>query len=274
MKNISDKSKKYISGIPVVRWIVLKLLKFFARDITIKNPYTGDDVLLNLYRHKSYWYFGAGRERASMNKFHQLISAGYNVVELGGHIGFISQYFSKLVGNTGSVLVFEPGANNLPYIKVNLGGKKNIKLIEKAISNQSGYAVFYEDNISGQNNSLLEDYKNVNLDYKNQFEKLVKTENIVEITTLDDYLAEHGMTCDFIKIDIEGYELYALMGMPNALKNLKSMMVEVRKNQEKVFKILIENGFTIEDEYGNKMMPPPLNFKGNIFAIKMDVQYN
>lgn len=111
---------------------MLKVLKLVSIDIAIRNPYTGDRLLLNLYRHKGYWYFGMGRERATMEKFRQLIPAGSNVVEIGGHIGFISQYFSMLVGETGNVVVFEPGSNNLPYTEANLKSKKKCQTGDKS----------------------------------------------------------------------------------------------------------------------------------------------
>lgn len=77
-----------------------------------------------------------------MKKFSELISSGDTVVEIGGHIGFISQYFSQLVGEEGKVIVFEPGSNNLQYIKKNILGKDNIYLEQMAISDRSGTAFF------------------------------------------------------------------------------------------------------------------------------------
>jgi FkbM family methyltransferase len=268
-KNSIDKLKVFLSGIPVLRWMVLKLLKFISRDITIHNPYTGDRLLLNLYRHKGYWYFGRSRERATMEKFRQLIPPGSNVVEIGGHIGFISQFFSMLVGEAGKVIVFEPGSNNLTYTEANLKSK-NIQLVKKAVSDKLGEAIFYEDNITGQNNSLLSDYKNADSVSKTHSEKLEKHKTVVQVTTLDNYLDENDLTCDFIKIDIEGFELNALRGMPKTLQKCKSLMIEVTENQEEVSKILITNSFGIEDEEGNKMVDIPRTFNGNIFALKLN----
>ena len=43
---------------------------------------------------------------------------------------YISIFFSKLVGGSGSVIVFEPGTNNLAYIKKNIRSDKfkNVRL--------------------------------------------------------------------------------------------------------------------------------------------------
>jgi FkbM family methyltransferase len=269
-KNPVDKLKVFLSRIPFLRLMALKLLRLISRDITIHNPYTRDRLFLNLYHHKGYWYFGRSRERATMEKFRKLIPAGSVVVEIGGHIGYISQYFSMLVGEAGKVIVFEPGSNNLPYTEANLKSRKNVYLVKKAISDKLGEAIFYEDNITGQNNSLLSEYKNADSVSKSHSEKLVKHKRVVQVTTLDNYLDENDLVCDFIKIDIEGFELNALRGMSKTLQKCKSLMIEVTENQEEVSQILMANQFSIEDEDGNKMAPIPSTFNGNIFALKFN----
>ena len=251
-----DRVKNFVSRLPLLRSIALKLLILISRDITIANPYTGDRLLVNMYRHKAYWYFGRSRERATMERFKSLISRGDTVVEIGGHIGFISQYFSLLVGNEGRVIVFEPGSNNLPYAEVNLR-KDNVKLEKVVIADKIGEAVLYEDNITGQNNSLLPNYKNVASVSASHNTRLVKTKVPVQITTLDKYLQDNGITCHFIKIDIEGYELNALRGMKNTLKSCEHLMIEVTNNQADVSNILMSGGFSIEDATGVQLMPIP-----------------
>jgi len=52
----------------------------------------------------------------------------------GGHIGFTSLYFAKLVTPSGKVIVFEPGPNNFQYIKTNTSKASNILLEEAGCS--------------------------------------------------------------------------------------------------------------------------------------------
>jgi FkbM family methyltransferase len=81
--------------------------------------------------------------------FKKLINTGDTIVEVGGHIGYVSLYFSRLVGPKGKVIIFEPGSNNLPYIKQNIrqngDSTRNIQLIEAAVGKNKGEAIFYED---------------------------------------------------------------------------------------------------------------------------------
>lgn len=118
---------------------------------------------VNTYRHKGYWYHNRGRELPTMEFFASLIQTGDTVIEAGGHIGYITQYYSRLVGEEGRVAVFEPGCNNASYIDHNVRGLSNVVLERIAVASENGTATFYEDNVTGQNNSLLSDYEGAEL---------------------------------------------------------------------------------------------------------------
>jgi FkbM family methyltransferase len=63
-----------------------------------------------------------------MALFARLVRPQDTVIDVGGHIGYLSQYFAQLVGRRGQVIVFEPGPNNLPYTRANLRAKPNVRL--------------------------------------------------------------------------------------------------------------------------------------------------
>src|SRR5215472_16913172 len=146
-----------IAQLPVVRPLAAMALRVTAKDIRMRHPWTGDRLYLNTYKHRTYWIHGKEREKACMERFRRLVTEGDAVLDIGGHIGYTAQYFSKLVGELGNVIVFEPGRNNLPYILKNLESKTNVILEELAASDKSGEATLYEDTITGQNNSLIAD---------------------------------------------------------------------------------------------------------------------
>jgi len=206
---------------------------------------------LNTYAHKGYWYHGGDREQDTMHGFARLIKQSDMVLELGGHIGFITQYFSALVGDDGEVIVFEPGLNNLPYIRKNIEHLPNTVLVEAGVGDFDGNATFYEDALSGQNNSLLEEYdvlkhnKQISNDSSNVAAKQIS------VVKVDSFL-KNKQPPDFIKIDVEGYEYKVLQGMSNTLKNKPKLMIEITRNQKEIHDLIGSYGYQMLDD---KMRP-------------------
>ncbi len=227
------------------------LLKLFSRlnpgNINIRHHMVPDKkILLHSFKHKNYWYHGKNRERNSMMLFRKLLKQGDTVVEVGGHIGYLSLYFLELVSGKGQVHVFEPGSNNLPYIRKNLENIPNVNIVEKAASDHNGEARFYIENITGQNNSLIRDYevflKNKELSFSNE----VSREVVINTIRLDDFLDEENVSPDFIKIDVEGAELDVINGMLSCLSNDKPMlMIEITRKHKEIYDTLNKNGYVM-----------------------------
>lgn len=258
--------REKLSQIPLLRQCVIHAFRLLQRDIHITNPWTGHKLRLNSYRHKGYWYFGKSREHETMVLFETLIRQGDTVLEVGGHIGFITQYFSKLVAQQGKVVVFEPGLNNIRYTEENVYGLQNTTLERKAVSSENGIATFYEDNLTGQNNSLLSDYKNADLVAKTHAATLVRIPRQVEVVTIDSYVDVHGLKPDFLKIDVEGCEYQVLLGAAKTLRSVPALMVEVTMQHDAVTKLLREAGFRLLDEHKNLL--EKITADGNVFALR------
>src|SRR5438132_11913070 len=147
-----------IHEIPWLRKLFLLCLRNTGWiNFYMRHPYTGDLFRLNLYRHKGYWYHGKFRARACMLLSQYLIEPHFSVIDVGGHIGFLTLFFAGLA-EKGTVVVFEPGTNNLPYLRKNIENKKNISLFEKAVGDEEKLVKFHLENITGQNNTVLPHY--------------------------------------------------------------------------------------------------------------------
>jgi FkbM family methyltransferase len=218
-------------------------LRLFSRinlgDIHIKHHVTGDRILVHSFAHKGYWFHGQNREKETLALLQELIRTGSVVVDVGGHIGYMSLIFSHLVGDNGKVIVFEPGENNLPYITHNVSRRPNICLITKAVCDKNGCASFYVENLTGQNNSLFPDY---HMFQKNRVAASVRVqykESRVVTTSLDAFLSETDLRPDFVKMDIEGAEILALRGMSDCLtKHRPLMVIEVTCDHGAIFELL------------------------------------
>lgn len=247
--------------------LALRATKF---DFTIKHHWiAGSKIKLNSFLHKSYWYHGKRREEQTMQRLADLIKPGHVVVEAGGHIGYLTAYFSELVGNEGKVMVFEPATVNLPYIRKNTSSLKNVLLEERGVAEKSGTMIFYEDDFSGQNCSLDTDYKGVEINSGHAGFEIGKNETEIDVVRLDEYLAEFERI-DFVKIDVEGCELNALVGISGVLNRVSAMMVEVTADFAEVETLLRESGFILEDASGNALDTLGVETWGNVFCLRKD----
>lgn len=248
--------RKYMNPRRALRLLALKALERFGPgDVTIKHHYTKMPLALHSFRHKGYWYHGRRREQETMRFFSQVIHPGDKVIEVGGHIGYMSMYFSELVGPDGKVTVFEPGSNNLPYITKNTSQLGNVEVVPKAISTEDGIASFFEEQLTGQNNTLLSEYHVFEENCERAFTDCSYSAREVETLRLDSFVSERDWEVDFIKIDVEGAELLALQGAKATLaSSLPVLTVEVTDHQEAVFSALQTLGYCLFTDTGRSLV--------------------
>jgi FkbM family methyltransferase len=208
--------------------MVLPLMKRFSFDFSIRHHWLPQRrVFLSLFQHKGYWFHGKARERETMESFARLIQPGATVIEVGGHIGYISMWLASLVGANGRVIVFEPGPNNHSYLLRNIEALDNVEWIDSAASDRAGKASFYCDNLTGQNNSLVKNFRVLDTNARRTGIKAERIEVTVDTVTLDAFCEGRGIAPDFIKVDVEGAELAVVRGMKSVLRKFKPrLMVE------------------------------------------------
>ena len=259
----------------LLRRLVLPLLKIFNRDIFISHPWTNDRVRLSLFEHKGYWFHGKNRENDEMLAFGRLIQPGACVIEVGGHIGFISLFYSKLVTPPpatagGQVIVFEPGINNLQYLKTNVAKHSNVNLVVAACSDSDGESIFYIDNLTGQNNSLVASFDGLKVNSSNAPGISVGIESVTVATVkLDSYCAEFAIKPDFIKIDVEGHEFAVLTGADRTLSDQfpPILMVEIQSDHEQISNLLHLKGYDLYGSNGQLIDNVDIATSGNFFAL-------
>jgi FkbM family methyltransferase len=131
-------------------------------------------------------------------------------IDCGANYGAYSIPISKKKPNA-NIICFDPSKSALSELKNNiqLNKSKNIKYYDYGISDKISKA-FFSDNISNFNNSGEYSFNRLKFSYK------------VNTITLDNFLENFNIKIYkkiVIKLDVEGYEFKALVGMKNLLLN-------------------------------------------------------
>ena len=189
------------------------LISIFRQDNTHLTTYN------NVLEYKNYKIYKLTKECAE-----ELVSELYvtdkiypkegdTVFDIGGYKGDTAIYFADKVGPNGKVYVFEPtwaNFNDLTY-NVNVNNMQDIILpIQKGMSDKAGYM------------------KMCSLDSGVPwafFDELKGAEQVV-ISTIDDAFKNLKLSrLDYIKMDVEGFELDVLRGGEKTIKDMKPQMV-------------------------------------------------
>jgi FkbM family methyltransferase len=157
-----------------------------------------------------------------------------NCIDIGTNIGNHALFYCAYLSTT-KVYAFEPNLANrnnlLKNIELNHLENK-IEVYDKAIGDAAGKGV--QKDFSLANTGM------------NRIEKTVDaTENTIDIVTLDSYAFQ---SIDFIKIDVEGFEVPVLLGSKaTILKNKPVIMIEVfEKNIDIVNEIMKELNYKLK----------------------------
>ena len=149
--------------------------------------------------------FGRGYEIQNTELFKYFVKKDMVVVDVGAHIGYYTILASKLVGNSGQVLAFEPEPRNLVDLGTNieLNRCSNVRVVGKAVSDKNGMAKLYVTaNASGECGLI-------------EIKHRSRTTVDVETVTLDSIIGD--IPVDIIKIDVEGGEMGVLLSAKNLL---------------------------------------------------------
>jgi FkbM family methyltransferase len=265
----------------ILRYITLQFLKKINFNFNIRHHYTGYNFYINSYIHKGYWYYGKKRELNTIMLFKKLIIPCNVVLEIGGHIGYFTTLYAELVGNNGCVYVFEPSSENLTYLKKNISNlnynlNSIITVVPKGAGDTNEILDFYLDPITGQNNSFVKDFEGFYTNRENSADThvdLKKTQ--VEVIRLDDFFTNIELLPDFVKIDVEGFELNVVNGFKSIIeKKRPNIMIEIQKDEKLIIDYFLSIGYFIFNDKMNsiKTFEDYLDFKTpNIFFLNHNI---
>jgi FkbM family methyltransferase len=149
------------------------------------------------------------REQIALIK--RTVKPGMTVLDIGANIGFYSTRFSKLVGEKGNVIAFEPDALNFRHLLANTRKLANVTVHQLACGDKAQRIKLY-----------LSDRFNVDHQTFDSGEGRKSVE--IQSISIDEYLKDNEKI-DFIKIDVQGYDFYAIKGAIGTIRNSPSLII-------------------------------------------------
>ena len=130
----------------------------------------------------------------------QTIQSDMRIIDIGANIGYYTTLFSKLATN-GTVYAFEPDESNFRLLEKNcsLNELNNVELFNYAV----GHEVCSRELFLSEHN--MGDHRLYPIEESRSF-------SLVKMITIDQFL-KSKKPFDFIKMDIQGFEMNALQGM-------------------------------------------------------------
>lgn len=131
------------------------------------------------------------------------------IFDVGANKGHKSYLFSKLAKK---VVLFEPGSEHLKVLKARFANNSQFIINDCALSSKPGKSDYF----SISNNSGYNTLSNKHINTVVTTRGLLNNSSVEKITittdTLDNFIATCGIP-DYIKIDVEGFELEVILGL-------------------------------------------------------------
>lgn len=174
----------------------------------------------------------------------EYIPEGGTVFDIGAFIGDTTLAYANKVGEKGTIYAFEPNTNAYECLSYNL--------------HKNDTTVYFSRFALG---STIKTAKINNVETNNGMNYLTDGDDITVITLNEFYVNNEISRIDFIKIDVEGYELDVLIGGKETINKFKpTMLIEINDttlarqnvNRQQIFDWLTENNYIYRNIYKNQ----------------------
>jgi FkbM family methyltransferase len=218
-----------------------------------KFALSNDEISVSLYVYDNF-------ENTNRKFWDDLIKPGMTVFDIGANWGVYSVAAKRLLGSDGNLVSFEPNKNEYSKLNKNLslnkGGMSHVTLVNSAVGDSDGSAIFY----------MPPEYKGAygSLGRPKIDEDCEAIE--VKITKLDSYINENSISAlDVIKIDVEGAEIKVLTGAIETLKKFSPViLMEVSDKRTIVFGYKARELCDFLLDIGYKLYLPRVTEKGDV----------
>lgn len=160
----------------------------------------------------TYKSFKEKQDAFEISLMRKYINPGDNVLDIGANIGFYAEILSDIVGKKGEVHCFEPDTTNFKHLQNRCKKLPNVTINNKAVSEKTETIKIYTS-------------KKLNVDHRTYKPDEYDQEIDIHAISIDEYLAPLNSQINFIKMDIQGFEMSAVKGMEKTLQSPKLKML-------------------------------------------------
>ena len=208
------------------------------------------DRLLYAYLHR------AGlMGRAERRFFPEVVRPGMTVLDVGANIGLYALYFSQLVGAGGRVYAFEPDPALCAAFRRSreLAARENLHIYPVGLGDQPGQHRLQRSWFNSGDNRVLSSADPPAVDAPE-----------ISIARGDDLLS-HVPALDFIKLDVQGWELHVLRGLRETLTRSVTVRMFLEywpaglraagSDPAELIAFVQERGLTLHRDYAGRWAP-------------------
>lgn len=154
-------------------------------------------IKFNIYNGKVFKLIKLPKIEDDLFKLSCFIKRGDVCIDVGANVGMYSTMCSKLCGTDGKVLAFEPIPEVFNHLRNNLNKMPNVQVYQMAVGENP-------DNVSLA-------YSFINGKVCDPLTRIATNKGDISMKPLDLVVQNAGLSrVDFLKIDVEGYELNVL----------------------------------------------------------------
>lgn len=217
----------------LVKWFLFRVLSFEQYLTVVSRLYfiSYDLGLLRKNPLYKYHYF-----------LRNIIHKRDVILDIGANLGYFSVYFSRWTGREGSVYAVEPVDSVRKVLAANTAKHKNIKILPYALGESNKDIEIINTTrktrgfVASGSNYIMEDTKEVS-------DETIDTFNAAMRRGSELFAGLEKI--DFIKCDVEGYEIHIIPEMEALLKKHRPLMLIETRRENRVFlqKYLADLGF-------------------------------
>jgi len=152
--------------------------------------------------------------------FRAHLRSGQTCFDIGANVGVYVMQFANWVHPSGRVVAFEPNPETRKVLESHIqmnGISDQVTIVPCAVGKTAGTATLYAAGVDGMsrlnapNSAIADKVHPVN----------------VSVISVDDYIRQSSVTPDVLMVDIEGFEIAAIAGAKQLLREKRDLLIVV-----------------------------------------------